>query len=353
MGLELFYNSPELLENSPVALTAIQIDGAVLAPADPLLLKDRTLPPEPKTVDAPSRNASGVQRFFTQMLRDTYSIFQLGIAPREALSLMNARSDTTLSRFVAEPGRVLALAAQPFVSAEWSSAVRMRHMIEHCAIIDDLGHPFDIHGDQYVEVVSFDLDGEHCRLTLDRPTWLDSDGMLCVSLWAGPDRIMSISFCLSDCPIGRTAYIGGIQGRRSEQALDQNRAMTKAAFGLRPRDLSLELFRMLTPYLGITQIKGVADASRYQLTKRLMLRIGANDKVLLDYDDIWESRGGVRVDGGFFLIPVATSRRDADDIPAKKRCMYKRRYALLDEIEADIASAFRQKMIVRNHAAGV
>lgn len=292
---------------------------------------------------------TGVKSLLAYGLRQMYGFSQMVLAPREALDLCTARKGTALARHVSGVGRIRALASQPFVCAEWSSAMRMRRMIEHCAIIDKLGHPFGICGKQYVEILSFKLEDEPCRLTLDQPTWLDSDGPLCISLWVGFDRVFSISFCLSDGATGRTAYVGGIQGRRSEQALDQNRALTKAAHGTRPRDLIFEFFRMLLPHLGVTQMKGVADGSRYQLTKRAMLTVGTNDKALSDYDEIWESRGGVLGQDGFFVIPVAISRRDISDIPAKKRGMYKKRYALLDQIQADIASALQSGTTVQLH----
>ena len=292
------------------------------------------------------RNGLG---FSSALLRDTYSLYSLGTAPREALWLMNASPDTTLGRFVSGRGRIRSLAVQPFVSAEWSSSTRMRRMMDHCAIVDALGHPFDIHGAQYVEVAHFRLGEDDCRLTLDRPKWLENDGMLCASLWAGPDRIFSVSFCLSTSSTGRTAFIGGLQGRKSLDALDQNRLLTKAAHGLRPRDLAIELFRMLAPYMHVTHIEGVADASRYQLTRRAILPKGLSDKVLLDYDEIWESRGGTRGADGFFAIPVANPRRDINELPSKKRSMYKRRYDLLDLIEHQVASSFRTGTRIHNH----
>jgi uncharacterized protein VirK/YbjX len=295
-----------------------------------------------------------LRRSLGPWLRLAYGNYRLALAPRQAFSLLAARPDSAAGRLVAAPGRIQAMASQPFVNADWSSSLRLRHMIEHCAVIDKLGHPFDIGGNDYVEIMRFELDDDSCRLMLDQPRWLECDGMLCVSLWAGGDRVFSISLCLSDDEAGggeavRTAYVGAIQGRRSEGALDQNRALTKAAHGMRPRDLAFELFRMLLPHLGVTQLKCVTDASRYQMTKRAMLTIG--DKVVLDYDEVWESRGGVPGTDGFFAVPIAGQRRLIDDIPSKKRSMYKKRYALLDQYQSDIADALGGTFTIHRHKA--
>jgi uncharacterized protein VirK/YbjX len=310
-------------------------------------------PSPAESSDQPLPNhASSMRSVIGRLVRRGYGLFKLACAPREAFLLSTARPGTALARLVAEPGRKGALAAQPFVCAEWPSALRLRRMIEHCAVIDQLGHPFDINGDQYVEIIQFELDGEGCRLMLDRPKWLGCDGMLCVSLWAGLDRVFSVSFSLSDSGSTRTAYIGGIQGHRSGDALEQNRILTKAAHGMRPRDLAFELFRMMIPRMGVTELKGIADAHRYQLTRRARMTIGRNDKVQLDYDEIWDSRGGVLGEDGFYLVPIH-SRRDIADIAAKKRSMYKRRYAMLDELQAAIVAALAQPCVIHTHGSKV
>lgn len=310
----------------------------------------RTSIAKPAADDGLQMHLSPPRRLLGPLIRQAYGLYKLASAPREAWQLRRAAPGTTLARLLAEPGKKSALAAQPFICAEWSSALRLRRMIEHCAVIDRLGHPFDIASDQYVEIVKFQLDEERCRLMLDRPKWLSCDGMLCVSLWAGLDRVFSVSFSLSDNATGRTAYIGGIQGHRSDDALDHNRALTKAAQGMRPRDLAFELFRMIIPRLGVTELKCVADAHRYQLTRRARLLIAVNDKVQLDYDDTWQSRGGVLGDDGFFVVPIAYARRDLAEIPAKKRSMYKRRYAMLDDLELQIAIALSQPSVIHTHA---
>jgi uncharacterized protein VirK/YbjX len=325
---------------NPVAAQPLADDLALAHPS----------PVRPAQAGTSQPRRSNMRQAFNHALRQVYGLFKLASAPREALRLNAARSGTALARLVAEPGRKEALASQPFVCAKWSSAQRLRAMIEHCAVVDKLGHPFDIFGDEYVEIVKFDLDGEPCRLMLDQPKWLACDGMLCLSLWAGFDRVFSVSFSLADGEDGRTAYIGGIQGQRSSDSLDHNRILTKAAHGMRPRDLAFELFRMLTPHMGVTQLKCVADAWRYQMTRRATMTIGLNDKVQLDYNDVWESRGGVLGDDGFYLVPTAYSRHDIADIPTKKRSMYRKRYAMLDDLESAIGLALQAPCVVHCHA---
>lgn len=316
----------------------MEIAADLIIPGD--LNKDAPVPP----VKAPQFQAKGIG-----FLRRVYGRYKLITAPLEAARLLSALPDSALGLLAARPGGASALASRPFVCSRWSSRLRLRRMIEHCAVIDTVGHPFTVTGKQYVEIIAFNLDGARCRLMLDQPRWLYSDGLLCVSLWAGPLRVFTVSFCLSDSAGVRTAYVGGIQGHRSDDALDQNRALTKAAHGMRPRDLVFDLFRMLLPGLGVTQVKCVTDSCRYQMTRRASISIAPNDKVQLDYDETWGSRGGVPGTDGFFVVPLIAIQRDASEIPTKKRSMYRKRYALLDELQDQINLALQAPLTTHFH----
>ena len=54
------------------------------------------------------------------------------------------------------------------------------------------------------------------------------------------------------------------------------------------------------------------------------------------YNEVWEDRGGTRVAPTHFELPLAGSRRPLEEVPAKKRSMYRRRYEMLDAIDAAI-----------------
>jgi uncharacterized protein VirK/YbjX len=222
-------------------------------------------------------------------------------------------------------------------------------MIEHASVIDQLGLPFSIRRGEYIEIVSFVLNGERFRLVMDQPRWLTRDGALTVSLWAGINRIYSVSFCLSDDADGRTAYVGGHQGTRNPDALAQNREHTKAAHGLRPCDFVFELFRMLLPSMGVTALKCVANGFRYQLTRRGMRTIGFTSTIQRNYDDTWLERGGILGDDGFFTVPLHYLRKETAEIKPNKRSLYANRYAMLDELDSQINAALRTQLPVLSH----
>jgi uncharacterized protein VirK/YbjX len=105
------------------------------------------------------------------------------------------------------------------------------------------------------------------------------------------------------------------------------RVFTKSAFGTRPRDFIVEAFKMFCRELSIAEIRAISDLNTPDR---------GTDDFKLSYDEVWRERGGVYDGNGFFVIPVAASRRNEDDIPAKKRAMYRKRYSMLADIEKEI-----------------
>jgi hypothetical protein len=57
------------------------------------------------------------------------------------------------------------------------------------------------------------------------------------------------------------------------------------------------------------------------------------------YDSAWLEHHGVPVAGGFFELPTVAARRRHEEIPSRKRAQYRRRYEMLDLLDAQIGAA--------------
>jgi uncharacterized protein VirK/YbjX len=62
-------------------------------------------------------------------------------------------------------------------------------------------------------------------------------------------------------------------------------------------------------------------------------------RVHVSYDEIWLENGAERVEEGFFALAPGFTPRTADDIPARKRALYRRRYALIEALGEQLQSA--------------
>ena len=170
-------------------------------------------------------------------------------------------------------------------------------------------------------------------LIADRTPWLAREGHLAVSLFKDDFRAFSVSFSLLRDP-DLSLFIGGLQGRRSDEILALYRDLTKHFEGMRPRDFLLEALRLFAVKIGVQRIYAVADEHKISRHKYF----AGKETGGFSYDDAWLDRGGSRVAPTHFELPRAGSRRPIEEIPAKKRSMYRRRYEMLDAIDAAMPS---------------
>jgi uncharacterized protein len=262
-------------------------------------------------------------------------------AKRHAASfatLLNAPADTTMGRLVDDRPEILTFIRAPYLCAGWPVEERLTRFAAQIALLAD-HPPLDFRVAQSIELMSLPEIGDAIHVVIDKPMWFHREGTLAINLFDANTRLFTLVFALEPTASGKRALIGGIQGRNFDDALDRYRDLTKSAHGIRPRDLIIELFRLVCAQLGVTEILAIADKGRQN--RHPYFGKDVMRDLPLDYDAIWQDRGGTSFDEWFFTLPLHGDRRADADIPAKKRSMYRQRYAMLDGIEARIGAAWR------------
>ena len=117
--------------------------------------------------------------------------------------------------------------------------------------------------------------------------------------------------------------IAVVQGPNFEGSKEMVKQLTKACHGLRPAYLMVEAMKSLTKILGYDKLLGIPQ--KYQNKSRLV----QSKRYVVDYDAIFSEAGGKRED--YWLLPLEDDR-NLDEIPSKKRSMYRKRFAMLDEL---------------------
>jgi uncharacterized protein VirK/YbjX len=174
------------------------------------------------------------------------------------------------------------------------------------------------------------VDGVQVRL--DRLDRFAHEGELTLSLFRGEQRLYTLVFTLGQIRAERVVYVGALQGLQSPDALEIYRALTQGMHGLRPRDLLLTAFRECCACLDIRRILAVSDRCRVSSSPYFK----SSAQVLTSYDSAWIESGGHPADDGFFELARSVDRRGAADIPTRKRAAYRRRYAMVDGVLAQI-----------------
>jgi uncharacterized protein len=254
--------------------------------------------------------------------------------------LRKSPSSNLLRHFIETRPQIEGLVLAPFVSARWTADERFDALEAHCRIAERLGSPFDVRDDDEREVIRFDGLEPLTRATLVTRWWRMREGMLTLNLADDSNSIYSLSFVFAEEPAGLVALIGGMQGNDAPDANDLYRQLTKTAHGMRPRDLLIEVFRTMCGEIGVVRIGAVSDAARHQQSRYSLSRHRGTDPVETRYDQVWSDRGGSLREDGFFDLPVVKARRADADVPANKRAMYRRRYAMLDDIALRLRENF-------------
>jgi uncharacterized protein len=254
--------------------------------------------------------------------------------------LSTADPESSLGKLLAEWPQTVGILIWPYQCASWDAKSRLSRLASHLEAVGAIPG-LQLNPNEKLALADLSSFSPGVSLMLDRPPWLAREGLLTLSIFKDDFRAFTVSFSLSGYP-DTELFIGGLQGRQSEDALALYRELTKDFAGIRPRDFILEMLRLFALRIGIRHIHAVADNQKifrheYFASKRV---------VGLFYDDVWRERSGERVAETHFRLPLEGSRRPLEEVAAKKRSMYRRRYEMLNQIEAmlpeDLAQAERR-----------
>jgi uncharacterized protein VirK/YbjX len=248
---------------------------------------------------------------------------------RSLRSFFYADPRSSLAKLIERRPETIGAVVWPYQSSEWNAPERMVRIRDHCAIIDSMGGAIDFSVDEELFVLDLSAIREDLRVIADQPKWFMREGLLALNLFLGNVRIytLAFSFCYQDGE--KAVFVGAIQGRDIEGALELYKELTKASHGMRPRDLLIEIFGMFCAKLGFRRIFAVSDELRIHRSPYF----GKNKVLSLNYNEIWEDRQGNRVNETVYELKLDSRRRNLDEVPAKKRSMYRKRYDMLDHFQ--------------------
>ena len=163
------------------------------------------------------------------------------------------------------------------------------------------------------------------------------EGELSLVLRAANDQIAAMcSFAFERISTGDYVMrIGRIQGIKDHDLL---RRLEKLMYGLRPKSLMFFLAQELARALGVTKLFGVSNANQVYINK-VLIPIPGLRKLAFNYDAFWLEVGGVSNPDGWFCLPLTMEKRNMLDIKSAKRSMYRKRYAMLDDISRQVSLA--------------
>ena len=159
------------------------------------------------------------------------------------------------------------------------------------------------------------------------------EGLLTVMMDVGGAHLYQIIFWIEQREGAGALVIGAMQGPNTEDAQDFIREMTKRAHRFRTKNLILYMTQAVARALGVQRIFAVSNAGYY--ANNHMRR---DRKLKTDFGVFWEEVGGqVTEDARFYELPLVLARKTMEEVPTRKRALYRRRFDFLDAVDAEIA----------------
>lgn len=159
------------------------------------------------------------------------------------------------------------------------------------------------------------------------------EGLLSIVLWLGDMPFYQIIFWINTAHDGTPAmWIGAMQGPNMTHARDMVKLVTKACHGCRTKNMAVYIAQIIARRLRLHHIYAVTNEGYYANNH---LRI--DRKLKTDFSEFWQESGGWRTtDARFMELPLTEKRKAMEEVPTRKRAVYRRRFAMLDEIDGEI-----------------
>ena len=132
-------------------------------------------------------------------------------------------------------------------------------------------------------------------------------------------------------------WIGAMQGPNVEDARELIKKLTKKCHAYRTKNLILYAAQAVARNLALEKIYAVTNAGYYANN-----HVRIDRKLKTSFGDFWLECGGSPTDDDrFFSLPLTEARKTVDEIPSHKRAVYRKRFALLDNLDASVAENFQ------------
>ncbi len=146
-------------------------------------------------------------------------------------------------------------------------------------------------------------------------------------------KITAVSFSFSfDKNNSLICYVGCVQGHTDKAEFKKAQ---KLLHDMRPNSFIIYALQIFAKSLGVEKIIA-ANNSIQANRKKHFINIQSIHKINFDYDKFYQEVGGKPISKDWSQIPIVPQRKKIEDIKSKKRNLYRKRYALLDDVTEQI-----------------
>ena len=258
---------------------------------------------------------------------------------RELTAYLRQPAQRALARELVARPELMGCIVWPYVHAHWSMMRRFEALSQHYQAMESDMAALMVSSSGSLVLADLSKVSAGLRLVIDRAPWFLREGSLVLSQFLHDERLMSLVFSFGWKDGERVAYVGSVQGAKAGSALANYREIAKDLYGMRSRDFLIKAFQLLAHHLSVKRVLCVGEQVRHH--RHAYFGRSKSDELHLNYDTVWQEHAGVRTADGLFQLDALPMVRRMEDIAAKNRSLYRRRYALMDQLSTDIAARVR------------
>ena len=160
------------------------------------------------------------------------------------------------------------------------------------------------------------------------------EGLMAVVMRLNNKHLYQMMFWLSsDKNNELSLWIGAMQGPNMSDAKDIIKDITKRSHRYRTKNLILYMTMAVARNFGCQHIYAVSNEGYYAMN-----HIRLDRKLKTDFGAFWEEPGGrMTEDVRFYEIPLMEPRKNIEEVPTRKRAVYRKRFAFQDDVDKQIA----------------
>ena len=161
------------------------------------------------------------------------------------------------------------------------------------------------------------------------------EGLMSVNMYLGVHPIYQIMFWFNTDKNGEPSmWIGAMQGPNLDNSREIIKDITKRSFRYRTKNLILYMTMAVARAFKVTHIYAVSNEGYYANN-----HVRKDRKLKTDFGEFWLEAGGrVTDDFRFYEIPLIEPRKTMEEVPTRKRAVYRKRFAFQDDVDRQIAS---------------
>ncbi|WP_241608705.1 DUF535 family protein [Rosenbergiella australiborealis] len=143
------------------------------------------------------------------------------------------------------------------------------------------------------------------------------------------EALYSLTFSFDET--GKILYLCGLQGPKPGEGQDQVRAITKAMYGLRPKNLLLSAAYAISDGFGVEKICGISDSHHIK-----------SHVLKSSYNSFWEEVCTECDAEGWYQLPRHEAERNVELVESKHRSAFRKREALRQQMMIDVTHHLRR-----------